>query len=144
MRRPLAFLLAVVAATLWSSVVQTQFNLAALIELGAPIPFALRMQTTLFDVASFGPLYAAVVAATFLVAFPIASKLPGPRAAWFALAGFVGLIAAIRLIDSLVPPPVLIAATRTTLGLVAMTLGGALGGIVFVRVAGRPNRPARY
>lgn len=131
MRRVLAFIAAVVLATLWGSIEQTQSNLANLVALGADIPFALRVKTTLADILGFGPLYAAVVAATFLVSFPIASRLPGPRAAWFALAGFVGLIAAIRLIDSLVPPPVLIAATRSTIGLIAMTLGGALGGAAY-------------
>ena len=107
--------------------------------LGAEIPFGLRVRTTLLDLLGFGPLYAAVVAATFLVAFPIASRLPGPRGAWFALAGFVGLIAAIRLIDSLVPPPVLIAATRGTLGLLAMTAGGALGGLAYARLRRKPE-----
>lgn len=139
MRRVPAFLLAVAAATLWGSVEQTQSNLADLAALGARIPWPLRLQTTLQDVAGFGPLYAAMVAATFLVAFPIASKLPGPRVAWFALGGWVGLIAAIRLVDSLVPPPVLIAATRTTLGLLAMTFGGALGGGLYAVL--RSRRP---
>jgi hypothetical protein len=134
MRRTLAFIAAVFAATLWGSVAQTQSNLADLIALGADIPPALRMQTTLLDVLGFGPLYAAVVAATFLVAFALAARLPGARAMWFALAGFVGLIAAIRLIDAMVPPPVLIAATRGTPGLITMTLGGALGGFVYARL----------
>lgn len=131
MRRLLAFVAAVVVATLWGSVEQTQSNLANLVALGAQIPFALRMKTTLLDVAGFGPLYLVVVATTFVVAFPIASKLPGRRLAWFAIAGWLGLIAAIRLIDAFVPPPVLIAATRTTFGLLAMTFGGALGGIAY-------------
>ena len=134
MRRVPAFLLAVVVATLWGSVEQTQSNLAQLVALGAEVPLALRAQTTLLDIAGFGPLYAAVVAATLLVAFPLASKLPGPRAAWFALAGWVGLIAAIRLVDSLVPPPVLIAATRGVPGLLAMTFGGALAGLLYAKL----------
>lgn len=141
MRRAPAFVLAVFAATLWGSVEQTQSNLAQLVALGAEIPPGLRVETTLRDIAGFGPLYAAVVSVTFLVAFPLASKLPGPRPAWFALAGWLGLIAAIRLIDSVVPPPVLIAATRTTGGLLAMTFGGALGGLAYA-LARRPRRHA--
>lgn len=139
MRRVFAFIAAVVLATLWGSVEQTQSNLANLVALGADIPFALRLQTTFSDLLGFGPLYGGVVAATFLVAFPVASRLPGPRSAWFALAGFTGLVAAIRLIDALVPPPVLIAATRGTPGLVAMTAGGALGGLLYVWLRRAPR-----
>lgn len=139
MRRVLAFIAAVVLATLWGSVEQTQSNLANLVALGADIPFALRLQTTFTDILGFGPLYAAVVTATFLVAFPIAARLPGPRSVWFALAGLAGLIAAIRLIDVSVPPPVLIAATRGTPGLIAMTAGGALGGLLYVWLRRAPR-----
>ena len=129
----LRFLLAVVLAAAWASVVQTQINLAALAALGAQIPMALRVETTLFDLRGFAPFFAAIAAVAFGLAFPVAHRVSRnrSRAAWFALAGFAGLIVAIKLVDLLVPPPVLIAATRSVAGLLAVTLGGALAGWVF-------------
>jgi hypothetical protein len=124
--------------------VQTQFNLAQLQALGAEVPPALRLSTTLQDVFGFGPLYALLVAAGFGGAFPCAALLarrwPSARVALFALAGMTGLIVAIRIVDALVPPPVLIAATRSIVGLLAMTAGGALAGGLFARVAASPRR----
>jgi hypothetical protein len=135
------FAAAVVLATLWGAVVQTQFNLAELQALGASVPWLLRAQTTLQDVLGFGPLYGAVVAVTFVLAFPVAALLARYwtlwRRAWFALAGLAGLIVAIRLIDALTPPPVLIAATRSTGGLLAMTAGGAVGGWLYALLSAR-------
>lgn len=135
-RKAIAFLLAVLLATLWGSVVQTQFNLAALIELGATVSPYLRGHTTGQDLVRFGPLYLAVVGVTFLIAFPIAAKLSRGRnrVSWFALGGLVGLIAAIKLVDALVPPPVLIAATRDVVGLLSMTAGGALAGAIYAKL----------
>jgi hypothetical protein len=134
----LAFLPAVLLATLWGTLVQTQFNLAALQALGAEVPWALRLRTTGQDVLGFGPLYLAVVAVSFGFAFPVAASIarywPRWRGVLFALAGLTGLIVAIRLIDAVTPPPVLIAATRSTLGLLAMGVGGALGGVLFARL----------
>lgn len=139
-RHALAFLAALVVAVIWGAVVQTQFNLAALQALGADVPLALRIQTTLQDLLGFGPLYAALVGVAlglaFVVAALIARVASRGRGVLFALAGFAGLIAAIRIVDSLVPPPVLIAATRSTLGLIAMTLGGAWGGGLYARLTG--------
>lgn len=141
--RLVRFVLAVLVAAAWGSVVQTQFNLAGLAALGADIPLALRLQTTGFDLLGFGPFFAAIAAVTFLVAFPVAHRLGRheSRTGWFALAGFAGLVVAIKLIDMMVPPPVLIAATRTVAGLIAVALAGAMGGTVFAWRRARPGGP---
>lgn len=143
MRRLPAFVLAVLVATLWGSIAQTQVNLAALAELGAAIPASVRRDTTLQDLVGFAPLYVAVVVPGLLVAFPIAARLGrrGGRRAWFTLAGFAALVAAIRLVDVLVPPPVLIAATRTNTGLVLLACGGALAGFVYAHARTRRRDP---
>lgn len=137
-RLALAYLAAVVLATLWGALVQTQFNLAALQDLGAQVPWALRLRTTGQDVLGFGPLYLAVVAVSFALAFPTAAVIsrywPRWRAVLCALAGFTALIVAVRVIDAATPPPVLIAATRSTPGLLAMSLGGAFAGLLFARL----------
>lgn len=134
-RRATAFLAAVLTAASWGSIVQTQFNLHELQALGAAVPFELRLLTTAQDLIGFGPLYAAVVVVALGLAFAVARVVthiaPRWRTALFALAGMVGLIVAIRLVDAVTPPPVLIAATRSTLGLVAMTLGGGLAGWLY-------------
>ena len=51
------------------------------------------------------------------------------------LASSLSLIAAIRLIDAFAPMPVLIYATRTLEGLLAMAVGGLLGGLLFIWLA---------
>jgi hypothetical protein len=130
-----AWLAAVFVAAGWGSVVQTQFNLAELQALGAEVPFALRMQTTGQDLIGFAPLFAAVAAVAFALAFPLAAWFARPRpnlrAAWFAVAGLLALVVAIRLVDAVTPPPVLIAATRGIPGLLLVCVGGALAGFVY-------------
>jgi hypothetical protein len=132
-------------ATLWGALAQTQFNLAELQALGADVSLGSRFQTIWQDVIGFGPLYALVVAAAFGLAFPIAGWLArrwtALRGFWFVLAGFTALIAAIRLVDALTPPPVLIAATRSHLGLLVLASGGALAGWIYVRLARRARHP---
>lgn len=123
-------LLAWLAASVWGSVVQTQFNLQALAELGVAIPANVRARTTLQDLASFAPLYAGIVAAAWLPALALAAWLARGRPAWrlglFAAAGGLGLVAALRSIDALAPMPTFIDATRHAPGLLAMALGCVL------------------
>lgn len=143
-RLGIGFVLAVIVAALWATIVQTQFNLAALVDLGAVVPPALRRETTLHDIAGFAPLFAAVASVAFLLAFALAAWLarraPRARGVLFVLAGWLGLIVAVRLIDAFVPPPVLIAATRSLVGLLAMTAGGALAGGLFARLSAPSRR----
>ena len=103
--------------------------------------FGLRLRTTVQDLLGFGPLYAAVVAVAFALAFPLAARLArrGGRGAWFALAGWSALLVAIRVLDAATPPPVLIAATRSTLGWLGMTAGGALGGLTYAWLTRAPG-----
>ena len=51
-----ALLLAWVLAAAWGSVVQTQFNLQALVSLGVAMPAGLRAETTWQDLIGFGPV----------------------------------------------------------------------------------------
>ena len=146
-RRILGFAFAMFVAALWASIVQTQFNLAALQALGAEVSSAVRMQTTAQDLVGFGPLFAAVAAVAFALAFSVAgfASRRAPRAGFvlFAVAGWLALIVAVKLIDAVVPPPVLIAATRSIGGLLLTTLGGAIAGGLFARVVGSRGAPRR-
>ncbi|KQP50000.1 hypothetical protein [Pseudorhodoferax sp. Leaf274] len=150
-RRPLplpAHLLALVAAWLlaaaWGSVVQTQFNLQALVALDVPVPPGLRARTTLQDLAGFAPVYAGILAAGWLPALGLAAWLarrwPALRTALFTVAAGAGMVAAVRAVDAFAPMPVFIDATRGWPGLLGMAAGAALGGWLYARLAARTRR----
>jgi hypothetical protein len=137
-KRATAFLAALLLASLWGTVVQTQFNLKALTDLGVAIAPGLRLRTSLQDVAGFGPVYAGIVLAAWLPAFAAAAWLarrrPALRPGLYPLAAGVGLLVAIRAVDAFAPMPSLIYATRLLPGLLTMALGSALGGALFARL----------
>lgn len=134
-RRIAALLAALLLATAWGSVVQTQFNLQALVALDVDIPLHVRALTTLQDLVGFGPAYAGIVLAAWLPAFLVAALLvrvwPKARVPLYALAAGVGLVAAVRAVDAVAPMPVLIDATRGIGGLLAMAAGSLLAGAAF-------------
>ncbi len=138
-------LLALVAgwllAAAWGSVVQTQFNLQALVALGVPVPPGLRTLTTLQDLAGFAPVYAGILVAGWLPALGLAAWLaqrwPAARTALFATAAGVGMVVAVRAVDALAPMPVFIDATRGWPGLLSMAAGAALGGWLSARLSAR-------
>jgi hypothetical protein len=137
-----AFLVAVLFATLWGAIVQTQFNLAGLASIGTEIPLGLRAQSTLADIFSgFTPTYAGyVVAPSLLVAFAVAAwiawRAPGAPSFWFALGGFVAIVLAIPLVNYLSPVALLIGASRDWLCTILMALGGAAAGLWFAAYSG--------
>lgn len=128
-------------AAAWGAVVQTQFNLQALMALGVPVPPGVRALTTLQDLAGFGPVYAGILAAGWLPALSLAAWLawrwPTARAALFTAAAGAGMVAAVRAVDALAPMPVFIDATRGWPGLLSMAAGAALGGWLFARLSQR-------
>jgi hypothetical protein len=129
--------LAWLMASVWGAVVQTQFNLQALVALGAEISMPLRVLTTLQDLAGFGPLYAALVAAGWLPALSLAAWLgrrrPDARTALLAAAAGVGVVVTLRAVDAVAPMPVFIDATRSTAGLLGMAAGAVLAGAFYAR-----------
>jgi hypothetical protein len=149
----LAFLVAVVVATVWGAVVQTQFNLAALVGIGAEIPAGLRLQATLTDLfGGFFPTYAGyIVLPALLVAFAVAwwitSRGADHPALWFAAGGGLALLVGIPLVNYLAPVALLIGAARDGLCTFLMALGGVVAGLVFVAMPGGrrdmmvPTRP---
>lgn len=134
----LAFLAAVVVATVWGAIVQTQFNLAALNDIGAGIGVGTNLSATLTDVFSgFSPTYGGyVVLPSLLVAFVCAGlvvRLTGTAPwPWFALAGGLAILLAIPLVNILSPVALLVGASRDLLCTVLMSLGGGVAGLLFV------------
>ena len=134
-------LLAWLLAAAWGSVVQTQFNLQALVDLGVPMPAALRTETTWRDLVGFGPIYAGILAAGWLPALGAAAWLARRQPAWrsplFAAAAGLGMIAAVRAVDAVAPMPNFIDATRSLTGLLLMAVGAVLAGWVYARLTRR-------
>jgi hypothetical protein len=142
----LYFLLAVLLATLMGTVLQTQFNLANLQALGAPMPLGVRVQTTCLDLLGFSPTFAVLVILGFIFALPAASRLTRvwPKGRWllFALAGALAVLAAMALANALLPMPTLIGANRSLAGTLALMASGSLGALLFAVLA-RRSSPAQ-
>ena len=136
-RIALAFVLAWLLATVWGTVVQTQFTLQALVRLGVEMPLGLRALVSAQDLVGFGPLYAGIVLAAWLPAFVVAMALSRRWPAWrswlIPVAAGIGLVVAVKAADAVAPMPVFIDATRGLGGLLSMAAGCVLAGIVFER-----------
>jgi len=133
----LGFIAAVLVTTVWGSIVQTQYNLAAINGIGAEIGTGLWVASTFRDLFSgFSPTYAGyIVLPSLLVAFIVASwvaKLTGiPRVLMLGAAGVAAIAIAIPLVNWLAPVALLVGATRDVSCTILMALGGALGGVIF-------------
>ncbi|KAF0806414.1 glucose/sorbosone dehydrogenase [Alcanivorax sp. S71-1-4] len=140
-RGVVAFVLAVLVAVVLGAVIQTQYNLAALIQLGAEIPLSVRLRTTGEDLIGFSPVYAVLVVLALAFSLPVAALvsrgLPPARGLVYALAALAGLIVAVLVVNHLAPMPTLIAATRVWHGLLLMALGAAVAGWLFARLMPR-------
>lgn len=137
-RSAIGYLTAVAATSVSGSIVQTQFNLAALQELGVSIPLDVRLDTTAQDLLGFAPLFAALVAAALLVVFVVAGLLlrwrPLPVMSLHVLAGTAAILALLLIMDAMLPITP-IAAARSTGGLLSLSLSGAVGGLLFAAIA---------
>ncbi len=133
----LAWLLAVLTATIIGSIVQTQFNMAAIVSLDVEVPVGTWLLTTVRDIFSFGLLYGALVAIALAVGFAVAAGLTRytglPRNWMFMLAGGVAVLALLVTLNTVLPMTP-IAATRNPFALVLMALAGAPAGRVYTRL----------
>ena len=143
------FLIAVGVTTVLGCVIQTQIILAEVQAMGGPVTAAVRLQTTLQDLMGFAPVFAGIVVATFLSAFPAAAWLgrrmaqPAMRIGVYAAAAAVGLVLAFQVADAFAPMPTLIAATRGVVGTVWMVGSAVVGGLVFGALLARDAPRAR-
>ncbi len=128
------WLAAVLFAAAVGSVIQTQFNLADVARLGAPVDFATRLRATAHDLLRFAPLYALIVAVAFALAWPVAAALakrvPARRAGLFTLAGFTAVLVTFAIMNTVMPvTPV--AATRDPSAVALLSLAGAGAGRLY-------------
>lgn len=146
LRTLLYFFLAVLLASVMGTVLQTQFNLANLQALGAPMPLGVRVQTTCLDLLGFSPTFAVLVLLGFIFALPVASWLARlcPMGRWllFTLAGALAVLAAMALANALLPMPTLIGANRSLAGTLGLMACGSLGALLFA-VLVRRSSPAQ-
>ncbi|SED23545.1 conserved membrane hypothetical protein [Pseudomonas sp. 8BK] len=146
LRTLLYFFLAVLLASVMGTVLQTQFNLANLQALGAPMPLGVRVQTTCLDLLGFSPTFAVLVILGFTFALPAASLLARvwPMGRWllFILAGAIAVLAAMALANALLPMPTLIGANRSLAGTLGLMACGSLGALLFA-VLVRRSSPAQ-
>ena len=94
-----------------------------------------RASVTLQDLISFAPVYAGILAAGWLLALPVALLLarrwPVWRSPLLAVAAGAGMVAAVRTVDMVAPMPVFIDATRHLPGLLAMSAGAVVAGLLY-------------
>ena len=132
------YLLSVVLATVLGSLVQTQFNLFFLQQMAVSVDVPTRLATSWHDLLYFTPVFGAMVAATFVLALPVAEALGRIFKPWrgllYLLAGGGGIWVAFTLANYLLPMPTFIAATRVTAGVLCMMLAVGIGSWLFGRL----------
>lgn len=143
-RHLVPLLLAWLLATVWGSVVQTQWNLQALVDVGVAIPLVERARATWQDLIGFAPVYGGILAAGWLPALAaagwLARRWPTWRSALLACAAGAGMVAAVRAVDVAAPMPVFIDATRHLPGLLVMAAGAVMAGLLYAQLT-TPHRP---
>jgi hypothetical protein len=136
MRILAALIVSVLVAAIAASVFSTQFVITGLQELGVSIPLDVRLKMTVSDLSILQTLLI-VFAVCFLVAFSVgvfaSRKIGGDRTMWLCLAGGIGVIATLLLLQSAlqVMP---IAGARSSFGLIMQGVAGAFGGYAFARL----------
>jgi hypothetical protein len=140
LRRAVALLAAAAAALLVASIAHSLFVQQALRAVGARIPPGTALATMGRDLAGLAPALGAVILLALLIGFlaaglilrwmPRLAAIVWPLAGWAAVATALWLM---QLAYGFTP----LAGARTTAGFIAISLGGAVGGWLFGRLAGR-------
>lgn len=137
-----AFILVTILMAIIGTVAQTQFVLAALADVGAKASLGDRLSMTGADLIGFAPLYGAIIAMGFAIAFAAAAFVARlgrlPRLAVFAVAGGVCIWLMLALMRQAFFGVPLIAGTRTVSGEMVQIATGVLAGAVFALLS-RPR-----
>jgi len=137
-----SFLFAWVLGVLLGTLVQSQINLYALQNLGVNIPLSTRFDTTLHDLGNFSLVYAVIFGCSFAASQAVAllcTRWTSPkwRTVWCTFGAIAGLWVTFKVVDMIAPMPVLIAATRTVVGLLSMLASAAVAGALFATLSKR-------
>ena len=125
----LAYIVSIVLLSVLLSIAAAQFALGALIQIGVAIPFSVRLETTLHDIANMWPLMAPIFGTGLLIALIVASFisrwvqiLPDLVFAWAGFAAIATTIFAMKTLFQITP----IVATRELDGVIVFSLIGGL------------------
>lgn len=144
-RQTFAFLLGVAVTAAIGAIASTHFVLASLRDLNVQVPIGKRLLAYGHDLIGMAPTLAVVVAVGFAIAFPVAAAagrfLPRSRPIAYPLAGAAAIVTALLLMN-VVLGMMPLAGVRSTLGIVAQGVAGAVGGYVFGAVSRRSRTAA--
>lgn len=137
-----AYFAAVIMIYLLGSIAITQMNLASLQEMGASIPWSVRLNTTWLDLQGLMMPYLVLVSIAALIAFLVTGQIsrffPTHRVWLYTLAGIVALMA-LHLILKASLGLWGVAGARPMSGLILQGLAGAIGGWAFAYWSRRPS-----
>lgn len=144
LRRLAALLLSAVVGSALAIIVQTQFVLAGLADVGVPTSLGPRLAMTGQDIVGMGPLYGPLVLASLLVACAVAGLLSrrfGDLRPWvYLVAGFCALVVLHLVMQAAFGGIVAVAGARTLAGLLGQGIAGALAGWLFARLTHQQQR----
>jgi hypothetical protein len=144
-QRSVAFGLAVVATSVLGAIAHSQFIATAVSRLGHPVPIGDRISWASHDALGMFTTYAPIIVIAFVIAFFVAAlvvrRLPHLRNLGYALAGAIAIVVALVVMKQLLDVTG-IASARSTLGVVAQAIAGAVGGWVFAVVSRERRAPA--
>lgn len=137
----LAFLVALLVATVLGSVVQTQVNLASLSALGVAVSVGTRLAATVHDLARFAPFFALLVAPLLAAGIGVASLAariwPRYGSTLTIVMPALLMFALLTVVLAVPAMPAVIAAARDVTGMLLISLAMAGGAWVWVKCTGR-------
>ncbi len=137
----MAFVAAVLAAYVLAVLMYTQLNLGNVVEMGLTVTLADRFSAAVHDLWSMNLLLALIAvgfAIAFLVTHLVLRMLPQLRYLGYILAGGLAIFVLDFSLYKAMGDMHILAVTRTTVGTLALSLAGAIGGYVFVRLLPPP------
>jgi hypothetical protein len=136
-----AWLAAVVFMALAGTAAQSGFVLAALAEIGAPVTAAAATGMITSDLAALAPLYGALIAIAFAVAFLAGALVvkfsPLPRALVYGGAGLIAMAVMLAAMEPVFFGVQPIAGARSLAGQAVQAGLGLLAGLIFAALAQR-------
>lgn len=128
-----ALLPALVLTTVLACITQSAFNLSAIAPLSGGISPSAILATIWFDLRHFSLTYAPIALINLSAVALVLYVLPVMRRYWLsAMIGAALLYLMLQLINAIAPMPTLIAATRSTAGLISMLLCSSAGALCYV------------
>lgn len=134
----IGLLASAVTASVLGNIVSSQFVIAGLNNIGAPITFVDRMSMTFSDIAGFGPMYGIFIFIGFVIAFfagwIVFKFAKTGRTLVYTIAGLTAMIVMLYMMKNVFFGVQLVAGARTMAGIVSQGLVGGLAGFLFAKV----------